>query len=99
MSSAMPLWSQRDIRDGVNPPVLREGLATLGATFAADICPLCDGAGSRRQRYTAGCGMGDFSMNGTCDYCDGYGLVQHGKPAPSSVVNQVILAGGGKVGR
>lgn len=33
------------------------------------------------------------------DIRDGYGLVQHGNPAPPSVVNQVILAGGGKVGR
>lgn len=95
----MPLWSQRDIRDGVNPPVLRQGLATLGSAFTADICPLCEGAGSRRQHFTAGCGMSDFSMNATCDHCDGYGLVQNGHAAHPSVVNQVIIAGGGKVGR
>lgn len=69
---------------------LKRGLARLPSNFAAEICWACDGAGERKQTFTAGCGGGYFSSMSGCDYCDGTGLLQGDKPAPASVREQVI---------
>lgn len=72
---------------------LAAGLLMLGPEFTAKICSICDGHGEREQTYTAGCGGGYFKSMGPCEYCEEHGLLQNGKPAPISVVIQVINAG------
>jgi DnaJ-class molecular chaperone len=71
---------------------LRAGLAALGSGFLASICGICKGEGQHGQTYTVGCGGGYFRMRGDCEYCDGQGLTQYYRPAPRSVVNQVLVA-------
>lgn len=72
---------------------LHAGLMLLGPDFYAKVCPICQGEGQHEQLYTAGCGGGYFKSMGGCDYCEGHGLLQGTKPAPSSVVVQVVNAG------
>lgn len=71
---------------------LRRGIAALGPNFLAAVCGLCEGEGQYRQNYNMGCGMGMSRMMGKCSYCDGLGLVLGGKPAPLSVMHQVLNA-------
>lgn len=71
---------------------LKRGLLALPG-FLAHICGACDGEGQSLQHYNAGCGAGMVRMMGGCDWCDGMGLRQGDKPAPVSVVNQVLQAG------
>ena len=71
---------------------LRAGLQKLPVGFIAQVCPICAGHGEYRQTYTAGCGGGYHHLMGGCDYCDGTGLLQGNKPAPSSVREQVLVA-------
>lgn len=72
---------------------LKRGLEALGPGFLAQLCPICEGEGQYRQHYNMGCGQGMSRMMGGCDYCGKLGLLQGGKPAPLSVMNQVIEAG------
>lgn len=72
---------------------LKRGLNALGPNFLAYLCPLCDGEGQRRQVYNIGCGQGMTRSLGGCDYCGKLGLLQAHKPAPLSVMYQVIEAG------
>lgn len=72
--------------------VLMNGRARMPANFVARLCGVCSGAGVYKQTYTAGCGLGYYQSEGQCDNCDGYGLMVGDKPAPISVVNQVIEA-------
>lgn len=74
---------------------LRRGLEVLGPNFLANLCPLCEGHGQYRQTYNMGCGMGMSRSMGGCDCCGKLGLMQAGKPAPLSVMYQVINAGRG----
>ncbi len=77
---------------------LARGLSRLRRDFIGQVCPVCAGQGTYRQTYTAGCGGGHFSMPGPCDCCGETGLMQNGRPAPDSVVHQVLVAasdGGG----
>lgn len=71
---------------------LKRGLEILGSCFLANICPLCDGHGQYRQVYNNGCGMGMSRSMGGCDYCGKLGLIQTNKPAPLSVMHQVLTA-------
>jgi DnaJ-class molecular chaperone len=60
--------------------------------FVAAVCDACHGRGERKQMFTAGCGGGYYGTMSGCDYCDGTGLLQAGKPAPASVREQVLNA-------
>jgi hypothetical protein len=71
---------------------LEKGLSFL-PNLLARICPVCNGHGEYEQTYNAGCGMGLYQVTGPCSYCEGGGLLQGNLPAPSSVRNQVIVAG------
>lgn len=71
---------------------LRRGLEVLGPRFVAEVCSLCEGHGQYRQVYNMGCGMGMQRSMGGCDYCGKLGLLQAGKPAPLSVMYQVLNA-------
>lgn len=73
--------------------VIRDGLAALGPTFSAELCEVCKGEGRYEQIYTIGCGMGTHKSMGRCWYCDGNGVTQQRKPAPASVINQIMQAG------
>lgn len=71
---------------------LKRGLAKMAPGFTAELCPSCAGKGSRTT-YSEG-----------CEHCDGVGLCQgvgHRyswmRPAPLSVVNQVLVAGDGQL--
>jgi hypothetical protein len=44
------------------------------------------------QTFTIGCGLGTTKMHAGCDVCDGTGLLQVNKPAPTSVREQVLNA-------
>lgn len=70
------------------------GLARLPTDYVARLCYLCRGHGCYMQRYGVGCGGGYYRSIGACEICDGTGLLQHDVPAPMSVVNQVLQAGG-----
>ena len=72
--------------------VLNRGIANLSSEFAAVVCPVCKGAGEYRQTYTAGCGMGSYQSTGSCDWCEGEGVLMNGKAASSSVINQIRVA-------
>lgn len=72
---------------------LTRGLAKMPAGFIAQLCEICDGRGEYKQTYTLGCGGGTHRSLGDCDYCGSAGLMQGRKPAPASVVNQVLVAG------
>lgn len=67
---------------------LVKGLATLGPDFLASLCWWCDGSTKREFESCNVC-----SDNG---YGSALGLLVGGKPAPVSVVNQVLIAGGGQ---
>lgn len=71
---------------------LIRGLAALGPNFLASLCVLCKGEGQRQQMYNPGHGGRLYPSMGKCDYCDGLGLTQNGKPAPLSVMHQVLNA-------
>ncbi|RWO20711.1 hypothetical protein [Mesorhizobium sp.] len=86
-------WSIAYGREKEHAAELRAGLQRMQTGFLAEICGLCHGEGQYEQMYTAGCGGGYFRSMGGCDYCDGTGLRQGGKPAPRSVVEQVGNAG------
>lgn len=80
-------------REDEHAAALRRGLERLGPGFVGHLCGVCKGGGSRRERYTAGCGMGSYWSTGACDWCDGIGLRQHDNPAPLTVLDQVLRAG------
>lgn len=66
---------------------LRRGLARLGPTYLAKICYWCDGyTGIYSEGHCHVCGDGK-------PYGTALGLLIDGKPAPESVVNQVLIAG------
>jgi hypothetical protein len=88
----MPAFSRFYGRTGEHAAELKLGLSRLPSDFTATICGICEGRGEYRQLYNAGCGGGLYHSTGGCDYCDGFGLVQGHRPAPSSVVRQVITA-------
>ena len=71
---------------------LKQGLSLMRPGFAAELCWRCDGVGEYDQLYNMGCGMGMSNWKGDCEYCKGVGLLQGDKPAPPSVINQVITA-------
>ena len=66
------------------------------------VCPLCKGAGSYDQVYTAGCGMGTFTSKGSCEMCGknetycGPGFVYAGSGAvvTESIIAQVLTMNG-----
>lgn len=69
---------------------LKRGLRLMVPGFTAELCAVCGGEGSRSQWGPA------------CDCCGGQGLCQgtghpytYQRPAPVSVTNQVLHAGGG----
>lgn len=76
--------------------MLRRGLAALGPNFLAMLCCLCEGEGQYKQMYNPGHGGRLFASMGKCDLCDGLGLTQGGKPAPLSVLHQVLNAAAGE---
>ncbi|HVK55884.1 MAG TPA: hypothetical protein VM532_12755 [Burkholderiales bacterium] len=59
-----------------------------------EVCSLCNGKGSRRELYTAGCGMGHYYAMSPCNYCNatGYRYKHTGEPVGKSVVNQIRVA-------
>lgn len=71
---------------------IKDGLSNLPSNFAAEPCWCCHGEGQYEQTYTNGCGGGYSTMIGQCEYCNGLGLMQGGKPAHFSVLNQVMNA-------
>lgn len=71
---------------------VKRGLSLMPPQFLAKLCWSCNGAGEYRQTYNLGCGMGSMKMMGCCDHCAGTGLQVCHKPAPSSVLNQVLEA-------
>jgi hypothetical protein len=64
---------------------LKRGLKRLGSAYVAEICFWCDGKGTRKFEHCHVCGAGKF-------YGTALGLLINNKPAPDSVVNQVLLA-------
>ena len=83
----------RSAEDGARHAAnLKTGLTELGDEFLAELCPLCEGEGATLQTYTAGCGRGYYKARGPCELCKGASLVIGGKPAPKSVIQQVIVA-------
>lgn len=70
---------------------LTRGLARLPDDFTARICEVCLGKGEYEQTYCDG-PNGSMRLTGGCDYCDGMGLLVGSKPAPMSVVQQVLNA-------
>lgn len=79
-------------REAEHAAELKAGMARLPSGFIAEICWGCDGRGEREEMFTHGCGGGYYRSRTGCDYCDGTGLQQAGKPAPASVREQVINA-------
>lgn len=77
--------------DSWNKEDLERGLAVLPG-FLAEICYTCGGTGMYEQTYTAGCGMGYYRSMGRCERCKGILLLQDGKPASRSVINQILVA-------
>ena len=71
---------------------LIRGLERLGPNFLARLCSSCGGTTVYRQRYNAGCGAGYYHSDGPCDWCDSTGLMLGTKPAPKTVVAQVLNA-------
>lgn len=88
----MRMFSVAQGRAAEHAEDLKRGLEILGPRFVANLCVFCNGRGERQQFYTAGCGHGHFRSIGVCDYCDGSGLSQQGKPAAESILNQVLEA-------
>lgn len=81
-------------RTAEHAAALKRGLERMCEGFTAELCGICEGHGERRQRYIEG------MMMGPCDYCGATGLRQGDEvraPAPLSVVNQVLVAGGGQM--
>jgi hypothetical protein len=75
-------WNERE----AHAEALKRGLARLGPDFAAQLCWWCEGTTSHRFEHCSVCGYGKFC--GTA-----LGLLQgDSKPAPESVVNQVLVA-------
>lgn len=66
--------------------LLRTGLTRLGPNFLAEICYWCKGTTHHAFEHCSVCG--DRKPYGTA-----LGLLVNGKPAPESVVNQVLVAG------
>lgn len=73
---------------------LERGLKNLPSDFVAQLCYVCRGQGQYKQMYTAGCGGGYYSSMGECEYCERTGLLIENKPAPVSVMYQVLNAAG-----
>jgi len=65
---------------------LKRGLERLGPNFVATICYWCDGTTTHNFEHCHVCGAGKF-------YGTSLGLLINNKPAPDSVVNQVLVAG------
>jgi DnaJ-class molecular chaperone len=70
---------------------LTAGLSKLPSNFLAKVCVICKGYGEYEQTYCDG-PNGRMRLTGGCDYCDGTGLVIGHKPAPESVLEQVLQA-------
>lgn len=81
-------------REKTHAAALKLGLSSLPPNFVAEVCGVCLGEGAYRQLFNAGCGGGMYYMYSGCDYCDGTGLTVAGRPAPSSVVAQVLEKAG-----
>jgi hypothetical protein len=65
---------------------LRRGLQCLGKEFLAEVCWWCDGTGTREFECCSVCGKGR-------PYGTALGLLtSDSRPAPESVVNQVLVA-------
>jgi hypothetical protein len=67
---------------------LRAGLAKLSPQFVAEVCWWCDGTGRHKFEHCTVCGAD--KMYGTA-----LGLLINNRPAPESVVNQVLVAADG----
>lgn len=67
---------------------LKHGLEVLGSNFVARICWCCDGTTDKRPEF----GFGSCERCSNNGYATGLGLLINGKPAPVSVVNQVLIA-------
>lgn len=79
-------------REAEHAAELARGLKALPNSFCAELCWCCKGRGEYLQTFTIGCGLGTTKMHAGCDVCDGTGLLQVNKPAPTSVREQVLNA-------
>ena len=79
-------------QEAAHAAALKLGLSRLRPDYIAEVCGICNGRGEYDQSYTAGCGGGYYRSSGPCDYCERTGLTQRNRPAPGSVVNQVLVA-------
>lgn len=73
---------------------LKLGLAKLGDNFLAHLCWSCHGQCEYEDTYTHGCGKGYYRAFGPCEYCGETGLQQGDRPAPKSILAQVLKAAG-----
>lgn len=64
---------------------LKRGLLRLGPGFLASLCWWCHGTASHKFEHCTVCGK---------HYGSALGLLVNNEPAPSSVVNQVLVAAG-----
>jgi hypothetical protein len=87
-------WSIAYGKEKEHAAALVKGFYALPLGFNAELCHGCGGEGQRRQMFTAGCGGGYFHSMAGCDICDGTGVMQGGRPAPMSVLNQILTAAG-----
>lgn len=65
--------------------LLRAGLTALGPNFLASICYWCEGDTMRNHEHCDVCGRDK-------PYGTALGLLMGNRPAPESVVNQVLVA-------
>jgi len=72
---------------------LMRGLDHMPDYFLADMCWGCAGTTRRRQMFTHGCGGGYYHSMDDCDICGGEGLLMGSRPVPTSVTEQVLVAG------
>ena len=63
----------------------------MNVTDNVEGCGWCNGHGYYRQSFNIGCGAGMVKMLGTCDHCEGVGVVYKGtdRPVPTSVIAQL----------
>lgn len=74
-------WDEED----AHAAKLKAGLIVLGPSFVAQVCWWCDGTTRRKFEGCSVCGEGRV-------YGAALGLLIGNKPAPESVVNQVLVA-------
>ncbi len=67
---------------------LKLGLSRLGNNFVAELCWWCEGTTQHKHEHCSVCGKDK-------PYGCALGLLINNKPAPESVVNQVLVAADG----